>query len=142
MYDISFYWVQVLCLRIRRTPKPLRTDSLLPFTTLFRSLSPLQTQRGGDMGFLVRLRLFKAVVPTGEIGAAVLAVGVEEEIIEPVRQVVMMGDVLLRPHRVVQLGQARQPALAAGQRSEEHTSELQSLMSTSYAVFCLKTNKR
>src|SRR3546814_10381944 len=34
---------------------------------------------------------------------------------------------------------AKLPHLAAAERSEEHTSELQSLMRTSYAVFCLKT---
>src|SRR3546814_5702402 len=40
--------------------------------------------------------------------------------------------------------QRRIPALAqpVGQRSEEHTSELQSLMRTSYAVFCLKKKKK
>src|SRR3546814_1838183 len=78
----------------------------------------------------------------------------------------MMRDVLFRSHCIVQLGQARQPALARIHghpglvapfpaqivrhqleerqdivRSEEHTSELQSLMRISYAVFCLKKKK-
>src|SRR3546814_6347103 len=39
-------------------------------------------------------------------------------------------------------GPARVAALLAGDRSEEHTSELQSLMRNSYAVFCLKKNKQ
>src|SRR3546814_6014789 len=45
-------------------------------------------------------------------------------------------DVFLRLSSDLSLGHAR------GDRSEEHTSELQSLMRTSYAVFCLKTKKK
>src|SRR3546814_4485849 len=44
---------------------------------------------------------------------------------------------LLERRRAVEL-----PALVGRERSEEHTSELQSLMRTSYAVFCLKTNNK
>src|SRR3546814_2649967 len=43
--------------------------------------------------------------------------------------------------RLVQHAQARQVARVGGGRSEEHTSELQSLLRISYAVFCLKKNK-
>src|SRR3546814_1888890 len=86
------------------------------------ALTRLQVELGGDVGLLVGLRLIEAVGRIGEISAAILPVGVEEEIVEPVRQIVMMGNVLLR-------------------RSEEHTSELQSLMRISYAVFCLKQQK-
>src|SRR3546814_10975370 len=98
---------------IRRPPRSTRTDTLFPYTTLFRSLlTGLQQQLGRDMGFLVGLRLFKTVVGVGEIRAAVLAVGVQKQVIEPIRQVVMMGDVPFRSHRNVKLGQPRQPALA------------------------------
>src|SRR3546814_6882246 len=90
---------------IRRPPRSTRTDTLFPYTTLFRS-------RGGQ-------RVEKRF-PTFLIG-------------EDQRPVV-------RPF-VQQPFKRGQP----GQRSEEHTSELQSLMRISYAVFCLKkktkTNK-
>src|SRR3546814_3478296 len=91
-------------LMIRPPPRSTRTDTLFPYTTLFRSLAPARRQR------LARL----------EDG----------------------------PHAgrtdVVQHGQVQHQRLdGRGQRSEEHTSELQSLMRISYAVFCLiqKTNK-
>src|SRR3546814_7598432 len=84
---------------IRRPPRSTRTDTLFPYTTLFRSPAdgPRRQGRSGQ-------------------GAP-----------EPDRQ---RGEVRRR-------GQRRWGARAAG-RSEEHTSELQSLMRISYAVFCLK----
>src|SRR3546814_11914291 len=60
------------------------------------ALTRLQVELGGDVGLLVGLRLIEAVGRIGEISAAILPVGVEEEIVEPVRQIVMMGNVLLR----------------------------------------------
>src|SRR3546814_4070376 len=83
-------------LMIRRPPRSTRTDTLFPYTTLFRS------GRVSDPELL-----------NGEIPVAPSAIACEG----PVR--------LLRPPR---------PHV----RSEEHTSELQSLMRISYAVFCLK----
>src|SRR3546814_1546545 len=84
---------------IRRPPRSTRTDTLFPYTTLFRSVV--------DQHFHVVLHL--------------LAGG--------------------RRHLVVvehdRAGIDAQPA----HRSEEHTSELQSLMRISYAVFCLKKKK-
>src|SRR3546814_20853677 len=101
---------------IRRPPRSNRTDPLFPYTTRFRSdvgdaveikrhaapaaayvqhaLTRLQVELGGDVGLLVGLRLIEAVGRIGEISAAILPVGVEEEIVEPVRQIVMMGNVL------------------------------------------------
>src|SRR3546814_6063436 len=80
---------------IRRPPRSTRTDTLFPYTTLFRSVYAAE----GDE-VLVGAPLFtvdaNAAVPAGAAAAA------------------------------------------AGTRSEEHTSELQSLMRKSYAVFCLK----
>src|SRR3546814_6814199 len=86
---------------IRRPPRSTRTDTLFPYTTLFRS------------GPLVRRE-----------SAAVL-VGVRQ------------GDSAPHGQTWHGMGCVR---LAAGRlrRSEEHTSELQSLMRISYAVFCLK----
>src|SRR3546814_16219551 len=88
-------FVAVFCLIIRRPPRSTRTDTLFPYTTLFRS--PLHeacddTHRGGGSAGCGHRRI--RVVPVhGEAG---------------------------------------------DDRSEEHTSELQSLMRNSYAVFCLK----
>src|SRR3546814_6864499 len=84
---------------IRRTPKSTRTDTLLPYTTLFRSdhLARLGRDRRGRTG-LARLHPQADRRPQG------------------------LSD----------------PAPRDRIRSEEHTSELQSLMRISYAVFCLK----
>src|SRR3546814_7069929 len=88
-------------LMIRRPPRSTRTDTLCPYTTLFRSL------RIGEA-----LSLTGAVLPLGE---TLRVTGKRNKT------------------RVV-------PILPAV-RSEEHTSELQSLMRISYAVFCLKKKK-
>src|SRR3546814_8961227 len=93
---------------IRRPPRSTRTDTLFPYTTLFRSACDL---RAGH-----RLHFFDRIVglPTREIAA---------------RAIDPFG-------RARRLGSGR-----AKDRSEEHTSELQSLMRISYAVFCLKKKK-
>src|SRR3546814_5422831 len=85
---------------IRRPPRSTRTDTLFPYTTLFRSAQfhRRRARRPGDEG-----------------GGAVL--------LRALRQAV------------------RHQGLGRAYRSEEHTSELQSLMRISYAVFCLKKKK-
>src|SRR3546814_2115349 len=83
---------------IRRPPRSTRTDTLFPYTTLFRSES-------------VDFRVLN-------VGSGAAEAGFGEW---PMR--------LVADHA--------QP-LVGGRRSEEHTSELQSLMRISYAVFCLK----
>src|SRR3546814_11032437 len=83
-------------LMIRRPPRSTRTDTLFPYTTLFRSL-----QRRGI------------------------------EIAHRLHHGLRIAD---SHDAIAKLGRA-------GQRSEEHTSELQSLMRNSYAVFCLKKKK-
>src|SRR3546814_3537184 len=96
---------------IRRPPISTRTDTLFPYTTLFRSqLHVLQDRHAGFLGGLPVQR-----------GDAVLALGDHD------RQVVDAVFVLQCDGDVGWIG-----------RSEEHTSELQSLMRISYAVFCLK----
>src|SRR3546814_4562860 len=91
IYDfVSFFF-----LMIRRPPRSTRTDTLFPYTTLFRSIGrfgrPPQASRVFRVGRRGRLR--------------------------------------------------RWPMCRTCFRSEEHTSELQSLMRISYAVFCLKKKK-
>src|SRR3546814_15128359 len=92
-WDLVSFKCLVLFLMIRRPPRSTRTDTLFPYTTLFRS----------------------------NHGA---------------------GRKLGRSHHLDHV-HSRNPATRAGRdtggmRSEEHTSELQSLMRISYAVFCLK----
>src|SRR3546814_8949619 len=84
---------------IRRPPRSTRTDTLFPYTTLFRSASP------GDVANT-------SYLITAEIRAQ---------------------NVRYRKTEDGTAGVARRV-----KRSEEHTSELQSLMRISYAVFCLK----
>src|SRR3546814_15003974 len=92
-------------LMIRRPPRSTRTDTLFPYTTLFRS-RPNVTADAAALGLMS--------------GNAVILRG---------------GSEAVRSNRAIHA------ALAAGLRSEEHTSELQSLMRISYAVFCLKKKK-
>src|SRR3546814_3732411 len=85
---------------IRRPPRSTRTDTLFPYTTLFRSRAP------------TRDRVYRRACRSG------------------------------RHRRNFRLDQRTEPdrgrAVHQRNRSEEHTSELQSLMRISYAVFCLK----
>src|SRR3546814_12438816 len=83
LYCLRYIFIFVFFLMIRRPPRSTRTDTLFPYTTLFRS----------------------------------------------------------RDWRPDQPQQARTDRKVWG-RSEEHTSELQSLMRISYAVFCLKKKKK
>src|SRR3546814_7519536 len=104
-------------LMIRRPPRSTRTDPLFPDTTLFRS----------------RLQS----VPDARDGAA----GDRPDRHLPVDRTVRAGDA---PGADPGDGVPRDSAMVAGRRvrSEEHTSELQSLMRISYAVFCLKKKKQ
>src|SRR3546814_4431936 len=98
---------------IRRPPRSTRTDTLFPYTTLFRSRGGVEDRRGDGEATL----LTAGEVPWISVGEATQAERGED----------LVGASL--SHLSVQ---AERP------RSEEHTSELQSLMRISYAVFCLK----
>src|SRR3546814_8515690 len=101
---------------IRRPPRSTRTDTLFPYTTLFRSV--------GIVG--------QPLEPV--IGAQGIAAALDE--------VEDIGESFLRQRAVGRGGAdfGQQFLLAEG-RSEEHTSDLQSLMRISYAVFCLKKKR-
>src|SRR3546814_1859750 len=95
---------------IRRPPRSTRTDTLFPYTTLFRSVGADRRLRAhGDAADDLGARPQEAAVADHRRAAAAAAVHIAE-------------------HDAVG-------------RSEEHTSELQSLMRISYAVFCLKKKK-
>src|SRR3546814_5542328 len=106
---------------IRRPPRSTRTDTLFPDTTLFRSLE----------GTYFGTPAFNPVASTilrPQIGSSPFVFG---------------ADGMLESGLLTQAyGSWRGSFENAGVRSEEHTSELQSLMRISYAVFCLKKNKR
>src|SRR3546814_5806376 len=106
---------------IRRPPRSTRTDTLFPYTTLFRSHVEVV---GGGHG---------EVVDAVEHRRDVLARVVEDSH--------RLGLDVVDPHPVVALGGEVHKAFVVD-RSEEHTSELQSLMRISYAVFCLKKKKK
>src|SRR3546814_10916236 len=113
----------VFCLRIRRPPRSTRADTRFPYTTLFRSRrKEVHAGRRRRAGFVP--------VRTGEHD---LAVVVEHKAVDDVQVEPLIGARRAYLHRQVQ------NAFIA--RSEEHTSELQSLMRSSYAVFCLKQKK-
>src|SRR3546814_10537589 len=98
---------------IRRPPRPTRTDTLFPYTTLFRS-------HQARLLALPVLGLFRLAL---------------------VVQLLALGErqFHLRPAALVEIDRQRNQRHALPRhRSEEHTSELQSLMRISYAVFCLK----
>src|SRR3546814_3717313 len=105
---------------IRRPPRSTRTDTLFPYTTLFRS------HRTG-----------RAMADAGGVPSLWRTAGKHAGHASQREQ-----DRTAAPPQGRRGRPARHPG--AGHRSEEHTSELQSLMRISYAVFCLKkkTNKR
>src|SRR3546814_3018695 len=101
---------------IRPPPIFSRTDTLFPYTPLFRS-PPCSSSTATASSTRSR--------PTGVTG--------------------LPSDARPRAERVLAHAGSRPPTLGAGRlicRSEEHTSELQSLMRIPYAVFCLKKKNR
>src|SRR3546814_7661892 len=111
---------------IRRPPRSPRTDTLFPYTTLFRSYISLS-----------RLPTVHVALP------------------QPESQMRRKRSIGKHAHHTMRFTaifpQAAQNAIGAfveqrfhrrGRRSEEHTSELQSLMRISYAVFCLKKKNK
>src|SRR3546814_1614979 len=107
---------------IRLPPRSTRTDTLFPYTTLFRA-----HDRPADRGVATRFDR---------------ATGLEAPLIRPPSrrahaQLRLRGDT----HISTRARKTVSPASSTTPRSEEHTSELQSLMRISYAVFCLKKKK-
>src|SRR3546814_9966395 len=108
---------------IRLTTRSTRTDTLFPYPTLFRS----RAQRVGH-GLAVRR--------DPRIGHALEIDEVERG--QGARRFIVWGHRGCRAEWI----KRHRGEHGAGKRSEEHTSELQSLMRISYAVFCLKKKTR
>src|SRR3546814_10025377 len=122
----------------RRPPRSTRTDTLFPYTTLFRSLQDVEVRivdtAGGPMV------VTHLIVDTRDAMGA-NAVNSMAEKLAPHIESWTGGRVYLRILSNLadrRLARAR----AVWTRSEEHTSELQSLMPISYAVLCLKKKIR
>src|SRR3546814_10864385 len=125
---------------IRRPPRSTRTDTLFPYTTLFRSGVHVGTGTGDHA--------------SGEGAGVELVLRVQDQRlvhrlrVQRARRRAAQQVQEVRGDRVV-IGLDVDAAAIAGEvppvkqhrRSEEHTSELQSLMRISYAVFCLKKKK-
>src|SRR3546814_1623603 len=115
-------------LMIRRPPRSTLTDTLFPYTTLFRSLAGRASSTSGGgcpaPGGPARpgTRLEWRILPSFDHDQGVTG-----------RRAKQAGF-------VVELQRVHLPVKWV--RSEEHTSELQSLMRISYAVFCLKKKKK
>src|SRR3546814_1471055 len=125
---------------IRRPPRSTRTDTLFPYTTLFRSRVAAQLQRHLLLaGASLQVPADQAAGETEQPDALVLD--------QQAGVVVAAGQDRERALGQVGFGEHRADDQRADRRlrsrSEEHTSELQSLMRISYAVFCLhkKNNK-
>src|SRR3546814_1035243 len=105
---------------IRRPPRSTRTDTLFPYTTLFRSTLAVHSMCP------IRLLLLN-IAPFG---------------LPVVPEVYISTTVSSAVADTCGSAATSRPNQSAYGRSEEHTSELQSLMRSSYAVFCLKKNKQ
>src|SRR3546814_3701462 len=126
---------------IRRPPRSTRTDTLFPYTTLCRSLDAAPAEAAVVLGERHPQQAeFRHVAP----GVAAPAFGLAHRVEAHLESVAVRYETR---HALAQ--QALLVAIveihlypSAQSRSEEHTSELQSLMRISYAVFCLtKKNK-
>src|SRR3546814_4445830 len=133
---------------VRRPPRSTRTDTLFPYPTLFRSplsrlrerpavQAPLPPAGEGGAQRRVRARLLTGIPKTTQGN-----VRRKSSRLKPLpRRSVALGARLVIPPRDYRSPQARlvmrqSPPSRRHPRSEEHTSELQSLMRISYAVFC------
>src|SRR3546814_4931336 len=128
----------------RRPPISTRPDTLFPYTTLFRSArllrrEPPDRERQGETPAGLAAALSR--LPGRVAGAPHIVLRGRWGRALKVQLVVMGG----RGDHFHPLGQQRTEGRARRDRpqgrSEEHTSELQSLMRISYAVFCLKKKK-
>src|SRR3546814_7908033 len=146
----------------RRTRRSTRTDTLVPYTTLFRSLADAQhreedesdqrraDRRGKAQGVDQRDRKQHAEHAREEVREEPKAIG-QRRVLDPLHATLRICDVDQDALNscLLDLGDPtfREPVgviarYVLQERSEEHTSELQSLIRISYAVFCLKKKNK
>src|SRR3546814_1048247 len=131
-------------LMIRRPPRSTRTDTLFPYTTLFRSTDPQQRvavwlaglcrgqirERGAEVFELEQIVGFERRVVVVDADDEVQTAAEAENVVIVTADAQLLA--VLRERR-----RPRQRVADHRHRSEEHTSELQSLMRITSAVFCL-----
>src|SRR3546814_3750786 len=108
---------------IRRPPRSTRTDTLFPYTTLFRSGASAMARASSRATHSPSFTVSPAAVQPDDSGTKVKRLFSHDS-------------------KALASGPDRCSRVKCGPRSEEHTSELQSLMRSSYAVFCLKKKKQ
>src|SRR3546814_9150554 len=111
----------------RRPPRSTRTDTLFPYTTLCRS-GRTDSRCWSETSGTGAIKMKKDIHPDYHMITVKMTDGTEYQTRSTWGS---EGDVM-----TLEIDPTAHPA-----RSEEHTSELQSLMRISYAVFCLKTKK-
>src|SRR3546814_1705636 len=125
---------------IRRPPRSTRTDTCFPYTTLFRSaVDALHRELAGEMlGLVSRPAEPDAAALVQRRAHRDRKSALRPRRAAPFRHRHAVRDDDQPAHRPESQPRDSNPA----QRSEEHTSELQSLMRISYAVFCLKKKRQ
>src|SRR3546814_4892772 len=140
---------------ILRPPRSTRTDTLFPYTTLFRStvvlqgffdLAQVEVMKGPQALFFGKnstagVISLTSANPTDEL-EGYLRAGYEFVANERVVEGVISRPLTDTLQARLALRGSQMDGWMHNYRSEEHTSELQSLMRTSYAVFCLKKKKK
>src|SRR3546814_4961898 len=122
---------------VRRPPRSTRTDTLFPYTTLFRSAGTAQLH-----AYTCRPAKHSHPFAVKRVLAAESALGTRRHRRrDALRITIGQGRWTLAPWPVSGLASGSRRLRPRRLRSEEHTSELQSLMRTSYAVFSLKKKK-
>src|SRR3546814_6651990 len=135
----SFVFISFFFLMIRRPPRSTRIDTLFPYTTLFRSLPCPSAYAGAN-------REGERELMSGLFADVATAIDFTSLGLSPIAldlgflqlrwySLAYIAGILVGWWYLLRLLQAPGAPMA---RSEEHTSELQSLMRISYAVFCLK----
>src|SRR3546814_6731582 len=115
---------------VRRPPRSTRTDTLVPYTTRFRSAEGDCLRHYAAASRFLKGKTSVGLHRGGSQGRALCCI--------PQRSSLHTG---VDNHSQLSACEGRAARQPGGRRSEEHTSELQSLMRISYAVFCLNKKK-
>src|SRR3546814_8053129 len=115
-------------LMLRRPPRSTRTDTLFPYTTLFRSAGKSDSESLKSLSLCFFATISLIFIVKAENRRSIMA----HKLV--ISTLAVFAFTAVAVHAQPAMG----PQGERFQRSEEHTSELQSLMRISYAVFCLK----
>src|SRR3546814_8112337 len=126
---------------IRRPPRSTRTDTLFPYTTLFRSRLQIdEARKEGFTLYNLNEALFRPIVEEVDENGHRVYVRFLAQIVCDNRTAHHWLKASSMVPSIIEI--MTEQAKLCPHRSEEHTSELQSLMRISYAVFCLKKKKK